>query len=714
MPAKAPAPAPAAAPPAPPLPATRKWFPGAKDDSPPNYGSKRIPVGAAGCLAGKTFVITGVSDSLPRNELEQLIQQYGGKVTGSVSGKTSFLLLGIDTETGQLMEGSKSKKARDLKTPIIDEDKLLDMIRATAPQPPEPAPAPEPAPMSMSVAAPPRASGGAAGSSSSSHDKGSNTLWAEKYRPESIDHLVGNGMEVKRLLTWLNAWQASPAAPEKGDKKGASSGGGHRAALVSGPPGIGKTSAARVVLQHCGFDVVELNASDTRSQKALKQCAEDLVGNTSIADFASGGRGATPKRMALIMDEVDGMSSGDRGGVGELIVLIKRTKMPVICVCNDRGCQKIRSLASHCMDLQFKRPTPKDAVKTLRRVAGREGYAVDDATLEKVAEACNADIRQMLNLLQIWRPQGQSLTAEGVAANMNNAFKDVAVGAFDVGGKFFREPNRPLDAKLRDYFVDGSMTPLLVQDSYLNVTYNLPPGVPNDRAGLMKMQRAAQAAESIAEGDVVGNKIGKEQQWGLAPLHGVLACAKPAWHAQGMVGRPNFPSWLGRNSTATKRTRLLRECASHMQANASGDKSEIRQAYLPALRARLLRPLLDQGNDGIPEVLATLDEYGLSKDDFDAIMEFELLLGGAAPSISSVPSSVKAALTRKYNQTHQAVKKTLGSGPAHKERLTEDADDMDDDDGEEEETDQGERLVKQLDPAKKKAKTANGKAKARK
>ena len=46
-------------------------------------------------------------------------------------------------------------------------------------------------------------------------------------------------------------------------------------------------------LQGFGFDVVELNASDARSKKALQACAEDLVGNTSIADFAAGGEQPT-------------------------------------------------------------------------------------------------------------------------------------------------------------------------------------------------------------------------------------------------------------------------------------------------------------------------------------------------------------------------------------------------------------------------------------
>lgn len=57
------------------------------------------------------------------------------------------------------------------------------------------------------------------------------------------------------------------------------------------------------------------------------------------------------------MDEVDGMSGNeDRGGVQELIALIKKAKIPIIAMCNDRNHPKIRSLANHCFDLRFQKP----------------------------------------------------------------------------------------------------------------------------------------------------------------------------------------------------------------------------------------------------------------------------------------------------------------------------------------------------------------------
>lgn len=61
------------------------------------------------------------------------------------------------------------------------------------------------------------------------------------------------------------------------------------------------------------------------------------------------------RKILLIMDEVDGMSSGDRGGMAELISYLKKTKIPIICICNDRSSIKVRSLANYCLDIRFRR-----------------------------------------------------------------------------------------------------------------------------------------------------------------------------------------------------------------------------------------------------------------------------------------------------------------------------------------------------------------------
>ena len=75
----------------------------------------------AGPFAGKTFVITGTLPSMTREEATKAIEELGGKVAGSVSKKTTYLLAGEDA-------GSKLEKARALGTPILSEAEFRDLI----------------------------------------------------------------------------------------------------------------------------------------------------------------------------------------------------------------------------------------------------------------------------------------------------------------------------------------------------------------------------------------------------------------------------------------------------------------------------------------------------------------------------------------------------------------------------------------------------------
>ena len=79
------------------------------------------PGEGVGALAGKTFVLTGTLSALSREDATAAIERLGGKVTGSVSKKTSFLVVGADA-------GSKLDKARDLGVPILTEAEFQALI----------------------------------------------------------------------------------------------------------------------------------------------------------------------------------------------------------------------------------------------------------------------------------------------------------------------------------------------------------------------------------------------------------------------------------------------------------------------------------------------------------------------------------------------------------------------------------------------------------
>jgi replication factor C subunit 1 len=138
-----------------------------------------------------------------------------------------------------------------------------------------------------------------------------------------------------------------------------------------------------------------------------------------------------PKRQVLIMDEVDGMSGGDRGGVMDLIQSIKArhigaklrnssashlysdrctqtSKVPIICICNDAWSQKLRSLKNHCLELVYSRPTKLQIRSRMVGIAAKEGLQVSDNAMEALIENCHSDIRLILNTLQVHRTRIQS------------------------------------------------------------------------------------------------------------------------------------------------------------------------------------------------------------------------------------------------------------------------------------------------------------------
>ena len=102
------------------------------------------------------------------------------------------------------------------------------------------------------------------------------------------------------------------------------------AVLLSGPPGIGKTSSARIVCKQLGYEVLEMNASDTRNKSTIQSVVKDLSSNQSLDYFSVAGLkkqstntnplasvfgGNATKKSVIIMDEVDGVGAGDRGGL---------------------------------------------------------------------------------------------------------------------------------------------------------------------------------------------------------------------------------------------------------------------------------------------------------------------------------------------------------------------------------------------------------------
>uniref|UniRef100_A0A803L7N0 Replication factor C subunit 1 n=1 Tax=Chenopodium quinoa TaxID=63459 RepID=A0A803L7N0_CHEQI len=618
---------------------------------PPHKGEKEVPEGSPDCLAGLTFVISGTLDSLEREEAEDLIKRHGGRVTGSVSKKTNFLL--CDDDIG----GRKSEKAKELGTPFLTEDGLFDMIQKSkktktpdqcnSKKPLESTPSSSAKKIQQNVVKKAdvgsySANSQAPKSSTPAKEKdlskqGPSLTWTEKYKPKVPNDIIGNQKLVKDLHDWLSRWDEQ-FSHNKGKRKRESNSAEKKAVLMSGTPGIGKTTSAKLVSKMLKYEIIEVNASDNRGKAdsqigkgiggSTANSIKELISNKSLGDLD---RLKNPK-MVLIMDEVDGMSAGDRGGVADLIASIKISKVPIICICNDRYSQKLKSLVNYCSLYNFRKPTKQQMAKRLLQIANAEGIQVNEIALEELAERCNGDMRMAVNQLQYMSLSMSVIRYDDIRQRLLSNAKDEDISPFTAVDKLFGYNGGKLrmDERIDLSMSDLDLVPLLIQENYINYR---PSSVGKDDSGMKRLNSLARVAESIADGDIINVQIRRYRQWQLSQSSCVASCILP------------FGGWLGKNSTMGKNLRILEDLHVHMLA--SSDSYMGRNESLYVTKAEFLYKSITE--EAVKEVVEFMDTYSLSMEDYDTLMELSKFQGHPTPTEGITPA-VKSALTKGYKE----------------------------------------------------------------
>jgi hypothetical protein len=189
---------------------------------------------------------------------------------------------------------------------------------------------------------------------------------------------------------------------------------------VYGDPGTGKTMFVTNILKELNYDIIKYDAGDIRNKSVIDDITKHNMSDKNIMSVFN----KKIKKIAIIMDEIDGMNNGDKGGINTLIKLIrpKKTKkqkneeftmIPIICIGNYKVDKKIKELMKVCNTIELTTPT-QDQMNSIVNIVLPN---VDESIKNKIVNHVQSDIRKLYNIYNVYVNKPEIFTS-GILDNI--------------------------------------------------------------------------------------------------------------------------------------------------------------------------------------------------------------------------------------------------------------------------------------------------------
>jgi DNA polymerase III delta prime subunit len=184
---------------------------------------------------------------------------------------------------------------------------------------------------------------------------------------------------------------------------------------IYGDPGTGKTTFISNILKELNYDIIKYDAGDIRNTYVIEDITKHNMSDKNIMSLFN----KKVKKLAIVMDEIDGMNNGDKGGINTLIKLIrpKKTKKqkledttmnPIICIGNYRIDKKIKELMKVCNVIELKTPTLLQITNIINPLL--PNIATD--IKEKIIHYVQGDLRKLNNIYSFYKNKPEFFTSE--------------------------------------------------------------------------------------------------------------------------------------------------------------------------------------------------------------------------------------------------------------------------------------------------------------
>jgi hypothetical protein len=283
-----------------------------------------------------------------------------------------------------------------------------------------------------------------------------------------------------------------------------------RGYYVYGSPGSGKSEFVCRTLKKAGFDVVKYDAGDVRNKNVIESINKNQMGDSTIMSLWNTKR----KRIVIVMDEIDGMNNGDKGGINALIKLIrpKKTKKqqsdninsnPIVCIGNYHVDKKITDLMKVCNTYEIRTPSPEQIATLVSILHTR----IDSTAKQQIVEYVQGDLRRLSRINQMMR---KGMSVESTLFQKVLAAKSCNDDAKQTVRRFMNTRVSPQDHGTVMSETDRTIVALLWHENVIDGLKKLP----KDQAIPLYFK----ILDPICVGDYVDRITYQKQMWQLSEL----------------------------------------------------------------------------------------------------------------------------------------------------------------------------------------------------
>jgi len=334
---------------------------------------------------------------------------------------------------------------------------------------------------------------------------------AEKYRATKYEEIFGQDKAIDELKKFLKEF------PKR------------KGIILYGPAGTGKTSLAIAAAKESNLEILELNASDLRNRLKLEQIVRPATEQRSLLKAGK----------IILMDEADGITGTDIGGIPELVKLIGTTHYPIIMTCNDVWQSKLSPLRAKCKLVEMKALSTLSVLEILKKISEKEGINKNISFLSQIVLKSQGDVRAAINDLQSYAHNHDLLVDVSEK-------RDIEENIFNILRKLFKER-----APFLDLFDN---TKLSLDEIFLWIEENIPREYKNEAL--------AKAYYALGQADVFRGRIYHEQSWRFLIYQNIFQTAGISFAkktpTQGFTRYENpkriLKIWLHNQKTEKKKT----------------------------------------------------------------------------------------------------------------------------------------------------------------